>query len=285
MNQAPASTTQPLTESVRKLVDSGKIALPPLPTLVNRLMDLLSDERNASSKQVARLVETEPAVAATLLRWANSAAFGGLTPVSSLAIAIARLGFREVTSAVTTIAHSGHFRSDDPVKTRLLEVLWGHAVAVAMASKRIVTLAGGEPEEAFVAGLLHDTGKLLVLRAVDHLEARENSEITPVVLDELMDVLHTELGHRVLTSWSVPVPICNAALHHHDDEPTAEQPLATRVQAADAVARKMGFHLHPDGDMDLIGLPAVEFLNLTDMELATMMVDLEDDIAAVKRLF
>jgi HD-like signal output (HDOD) protein len=284
MNQVTTSNTQPLTESVRRLVDSGKTALPPLPSLVNRLITLLRDEHNVSSTQVARLVETDPAVAATLLKWANSAAFGGLMPISSLSTAIARLGFREVTSAVTAIAHGAHFQSGDPVKAGLLETLWGHAVAVALTSKRIAHLIGGDPEEAFVAGLLHDTGKLLVLRAVDHLEARDHSEITPVVLDELMNVLHCELGHGVLTSWSVPEPICTAALHHHDEAPPAQQRLVIHVQAADEVARKMGFHIHADPDMDLLGLPSVERLNLTDLELATMMVDLEDDIADIKRL-
>ena len=285
MTTTTATGPQPLTIAIREVVDAGKIALPPLPNLVNRLMELLRDRESVSSKQLARLVGTDPAVAATLLRWANSAAFGGLSPIHDLSLAIARLGLREVTSAVTALAHSGHFRSDDPVKSRILEVLWGHALATAMASKHIAGLTGGEPEESFVAGLLHDTGKLLVLRAVDHLESRGKTEITPMVLDELMNVLHTELGHRILTSWSLPDPICSAALHHHDEEPDADHPLAIRVQAADAVTRKMGFHLHPDSDMDLMGVAVVECLNLSDLELATMMVDLEDEIAEVRRLF
>jgi HD-like signal output (HDOD) protein len=285
MSPNSAATTQPLTDSVRRIVDGGKIALPPLPNLVNRLMELLKDQDRASSRKVANLVGTDPAVAATLLRWANSAAFGGLNPVSDLSLAIARIGFRQVTSAVTALAHSGHFRSDDPVKSRLLESLWGHAVTTAMASKHIAGLTGGEPEQSFVAGLLHDTGKLLVLRAVDHLETRDGVDITPPVLDELMDVLHTELGHRTLASWRVPEPICHAALHHHDEEVDPDHPLAVRVQAADAVACKMGFHLKPDPEMDLVSLPAIEYLNLSDIEMASMMVDLEDQIAEVRNLF
>jgi HD-like signal output (HDOD) protein len=170
MNQTTAATIQPLTDSVRRLVDSGRIALPPLPGLVNRLMDILRDQDRASSRKVAELVGTDPAVAATLLRWANSAAFGGLSPVSELSLAVARLGFRQVTSAVTTLAHSGHFHSEDPMKSQVLESLWVHAVATAIASKYIAGLTGGEPEQSFVAGLLHDTGKLLVLRAADYLE-------------------------------------------------------------------------------------------------------------------
>jgi HD-like signal output (HDOD) protein len=285
MNQTPTATTQPLTDSVRRVVDSGKIALPPLPNLVNRLMELLRDQDGASSKKVAQLVGTDPAVAATLLKWANSAAFGGLNPVSDLSLAIARLGFRQVTSAVTTLAHSGHFRSDDPLKSRLLESLWGHAVTTAMASKQIAGLIGGEPEQSFVAGLLHDTGKLLVLRAVDYLETHGGTDITPPVMDELMTVLHTELGHRTLASWSLPEPICYSALHHHDEEIDPDHPLAVRVQAADAVACKLGFHLKPDPELDLISLPSVDYLNLSDIEMASMMVDLEDQVAEVRKLF
>lgn len=285
MNETPTTTTQPWTDRVRKVVAAGKITLPPLPNLVNRLMGLLKNRENVGSKEVARLVETDPAVAATLLKWANSAAFGGLTPVTDLPLAIARLGFREVTSAVTAIAHNGHFQSDDPAKAEILEALWGHAVAVALAARHMARLTGGQPEISFVAGLLHDTGKLLVLRAVDHIQSREDSEITPAALDELMDVLHTELGHKVLTAWRVPEPVCDAALHHHDEILKAERRLAIKVQAADTIARKMGFHIHPDADIDLTEQPAVEYLNLSDLELATMMVDLEDEIVEIKRLF
>ena len=285
MSQTSAATTQPLTDSIRRVVDAGKIALPPLPNLVNRLMELLRDQDRASSRKVAELGGTDPAVAATLLRWANSAAFGGLNPISDLSLAIARLGFRQVTSAVTALAHSGNFRSDDPVKSGLLESLWGHAVTTAMASKYLAGLTGGEPEQSFVAGLLHDTGKLLVLRAVDYLETRDSLDITPSVLDELMNVLHTELGHRTLASWSVPEPICHAALHHHDQEVDPDHLLSVRVQAADAVACKMGFHLKPDSELDLISLPTIDYLNLSDIEMASMMVDLEDQVAEVRKLF
>ena len=63
MNQSSTSTTQPLTDSIRRIVDAGKIALPPLPNLVNRLMELLKDQDGASSRKVAELVGTDPAVA------------------------------------------------------------------------------------------------------------------------------------------------------------------------------------------------------------------------------
>jgi HD-like signal output (HDOD) protein len=285
MIDSGTATSQPLTILIQKAVERNGISLPPLPELVTRLTQILEDEARASSKQIAQLVRNEPAVAATVLRMANSVVFGGLHPISDLSQAIARLGFKQVTSVVTAISHRGHFKSEDPVKKTLLQTLWSHAVATALAAKRLAGPTGGDPEEAFVAGLLHDAGKLLVLKGVDHLEnQKEPVQVTPVVLDELMDVLHAELGHKTLVAWRLPEPICNVALHHHDDDLEACDPLTIRVQAADAVARKIGEHPKPEPDLDLLDQPAVEHLNLSDIELASLIVDLEDEIAEVKRL-
>jgi HD-like signal output (HDOD) protein len=279
------TTSQPLTERIRKLAEQGKISLPPLPDLMIRLADVLKDESHASSKRIADLIRNEPAVAATVLRWANSAAFGGLHPISSLPPAIARLGFRQITSIVMTLSHNGHFKSESPDKMKSLETLWGHAVTTALAARHLAGPTSGEPEESFMAGLLHDVGKLLVLKGVDHLETRKPDEqITDVVMDELMDVLHTELGYKALVSWHLPESICDVAMRHHEEDIDRSQTLILRVQVADAIARKIGEHPKPDPNLDLLDLPAAEQLGITDIELATLLVDLEDEIAEVKHL-
>jgi putative nucleotidyltransferase with HDIG domain len=267
------------------MTKGGRISIPPLPELVNRLQTILNDEARTSAKRIANLICTEPAVAANILKLANSAAFGGLQRISDLPQAIARLGFRQVASVVTTLVHRGHFDSRDPLKAQVLRILWGHAVATALASKHLAQLTGAEPEESYVAGLLHDTGKLLVLKAVDHLQkADKASQITPALLSELMDVLHTELGHETLRSWNLPEPICDVALRHHDQSLELSESLIIRVQAADAISRKIGEHLDPKPELDLLGLLPVEQMNLSDVELASLLVDLEDEIAEVKGL-
>jgi len=273
-----------LTDQIRKAVEQGRLSLPPLPELLTKLNALLADEARTGAKRVAQLVRNDPAVAAAVLRMANSAFFGGLHPISDLSQAIARIGFRQVTSVVTALAHGGHFESKDPRKREMLQCLWGHAVTTALAAKRLAAITGGDPEQSFIAGLLHDVGKLLVLKHADHIEATTRSvSITGPVLAELMDVLHTEMGHRILVAWHLPEEVATVALRHHDD-PEGADLLVVRVQAADAVARKMGEHPTPDPGMDLLHVPAVEQLNLRDIELASLMVDLEDQIADIKSL-
>jgi putative nucleotidyltransferase with HDIG domain len=285
MTEDTVSTEQPLTVQIKRVIESRGISLPPMPEIISRLQKILSDEARASSKKIADVIRTEPAAVTTLLRMANSAAFGGLQKISDLSQAIARLGFKQVTSAVTTLVHRGHFESQDPLRAEMIQTLWGHAVATALGARHLAELTGAEPEESYVAGLLHDTGKLLVLKAVDHLQkAGKASQITPALLCELMGALHTELGQETLRSWNLPEPICNVALRHHDEGLKLSESLIIRVQAADAISRKIGEHLEPNPELDLLELHAVEQMNLSDVELASLLVDLEDEIAEVKGL-
>ena len=285
MIEQTSTIAEPLVGKIRRAVERGEIHLPPLPQVVSQIEGLLADGSQASTKRIAELIRSEPAMAATVLRMANSAAFGGLHRISDLSHAVARLGFRQVSSVVTALAHSGHFRSKDPGMEPMLKTLWGHAVSTALGAKRLAESMSADPEESFIAGLLHDTGKLLVLKAVDCIESEKKpSNVTPAVLDELMDTLHTELGHQTLVSWHLPEPICQVALRHHEEELDFEEMLTIRVQVADGITRKIGEHPKPEPDLDLLELRSVELLNLSDLELASLIVDLEDEVAEVKRL-
>ena len=280
----PDNDSQPLIQKIHDAVMSGKVSVPPLPEIGSRLLRLLQDEDHADARNVAAMVHQDPAIAATLLRLANSAAFGGLRPISDLSHAIARLGLAQVTSLITSLMHKGHFDHPEPAKKALLRALWDHAIATAVAAKALTAVTGGDPEESFLAGLLHDVGKLLILKGVDWLETEEGVQMTPTVLDEMMETLHAELGCRTLQEWNLPEPICRAALEHHNDEVESEDMIEVRVAAANAIARKLGAHPHPEPDLHLVGLPAMERLGLGDIELATLIVDLEDEIADVTQL-
>lgn len=285
MRLTAATEAPPVAVQIRALVQKGELSLPPLPELATRLLALLRDEDRADLNSAGALIENEPVMAASVLRMANSASFGGLRRLDNLGEAVGRLGLRQVSSLVTAVSHRGHFESSDPERTRSLRTLWDHAVATALVSKSLAALQGAELAESFLAGLLHDTGKLLVLKGADHLEARAGA--TPLgagAVEELMDLLHCELGHLTLTQWRIPEPICNVARRHHDATP-GDDALLARVQVGDAVARKLGASLHPDPELNLLEVPAVEVLDIGDLELAALMVDVEEEYDRVRQLF
>jgi len=274
-----------LTGRIRGIALEGQITLPPLPEIGAKLLGLLEQDSRASPGSVAELIRLEPAIAATILKTANSAAFGGLQAITDLTHAIPRLGVAQVSSIVTALVHKGHFDHSSSDKQALLRVLWDHAVATAITARHISGMCGGDPEQAFLAGLLHDVGKLLVLKGVDFLEeSPETVNITPSVLAELMTDLHAELGQRVLMEWNLPEPITQVALRHHEEQPGTEEALLIRVQAANAIARSVAAHPDPQPDLRLSEVAAVEQLGLSDVELGALLVDLEDELGEAKQL-
>ena len=285
MNTSAATDAGTLVETIRSAASKGELVLPPLPALASRLTNLLKDEEKCDAHAVADLLKNDPATFATVLRVANSASFRGLKPITDLGQAIARLGLRQVGSIVTAISHKGQFQSGHPDRAKLLEALWDHSVAVALGAKRLAVLGRADGEQAFLAGLLHDTGRLVVIKWIDEAERRSPTmHFTADLTDELMETLHAELGHRTLIAWKIPEPICGVALNHHLEHVPADDLLLLRVQAADAFARKLGSHMKPAPELDLLEIPAVESLRISELDLAALMVDLEDEIAHVRSL-
>lgn len=274
-----------LTDRIRKAVEADEVELPPLPELVIKLRELLADDR-ADVRKVTELVRNEPAVVASLLRFANSAVFGGLRPITDLNQAIARLGLKQVSSLVTAMQLKDQFSESDKERAAILKLLWDHSVACAYFSQRLAERNGTvDAEQAFLAGLLHDIGRLIVLRAVDHLEGADGTRITGPVLDDLMTAMNNELGHLTLTRWKLPEILAEVALRHGEESASDDPTLLTIVQAADVMSRKMGFHIDPDPELELLDEAAVDNLDLADIELATLMVDLEDDFSQVREMF
>lgn len=238
MFRLKASQARNIVEHIEEAVCRGELALPPLPQIATRLTNMLLDEEHVHLGRVAELMHADPAIAASVLRVANSASFGD--PCSNLNQAIFRLGLRRVGVLVTAIAHKNYFVYLHPERAEILQTLWNHAVASGLAAERIAAMDDNDPKEAFLAGLLHDVGKLLVLRGIHDLEARSRGpRFEPASIEGLMEFLHAELGHAVLSSWGFPEPICQVVLRHHESTVPAEDILLLQVQAADLIASNL----------------------------------------------
>ena len=284
MMEAVQQTGSSLASQIQELVEADEVQLPPLPEVAIKVQEILSSD-NADTRELDRLLSQDPAIVAALLRLANSAAFGGLRRVEGLGMAIQRIGMRQVGALVTGLSLKGHFGGGTGIKKELLEVLWDHSVTSAFAARAIARQVGFDPEKAFLAGLLHDCGKVLVLTAVAHLEAG-GQDISPTreLFIELMDELHADLGFKVLTEWKLPEDIAEVALHHEEAVEGGDD-LILSVQAANLITRKLGFHLDPDETTSVVDDPVMEGLGLDDLAVATLMVDMEDHLLEMKQLF
>ncbi|MEO7966274.1 MAG: HDOD domain-containing protein [Gemmatimonadaceae bacterium] len=265
-------------------MEEDSVQLPSLPAVVVKARELLSSE-NLNARALSNLLEQDAAIVAALMRLANSAAFGGLGRVDNLKTAIQRIGHCQLAPIITGLGLKGAFRHPQPEKARILEVLWNHSVTTAFAARAIASRVRIDPERAFLAGLLHDCGKVLVLSVLDALEAKgEAVGVTDETRRELMSALHCRLGHRVLVSWNLPDDVASVALRHHEKAGPGDGLLLV-VQAANLITRRLGFHPEPDPNLRVVTDPSIEELGMTDMQVATLMIDMEDHLAEMQRLF
>jgi putative nucleotidyltransferase with HDIG domain len=279
-----ATTRESLATRITQLVDADKVSLPPLPKVVLKARELL-ESANANAKTLGELLSQDGAIVAALMRLANSAAFGGLGRADNLHSAIQRIGQRQIGAIVMGLGLKDQYRPTNAAKARVLEVLWNHAVTSAFAARSIAARIGIDPERAFLAGLLHDCGKVLVLSALEQLrDRRDVATLSVGAVHELMQALHCELGHRVLKEWKLPDDVAEVARVHHD-RTMSDDGLVLTVQVANLITRKLGFHLKPDPTLSVVENPIVAELGMTDMQVATLMVEMELHLEEMRRLF
>jgi len=245
-------------EAVMNLV-SKLDRVPSAPALYFRMVEALHDPR-VTLNQVSRIVEQDPGMSAKILQLANSAFFGLGHPVANLFDAVSFLGVDTIKSLVLGAhAFSQYEASNLPGVS--LEALRSHSLHCAVLARQIA-LSQCAPaklaDEAFIGGLLHDTGKLVLAsnRGADYgcalRGAKERHESTVTAEENQFGCNHAEVGAYLLGLWGLPVPVVEAVALHHRPQDSAESRFSptAAVHLADALAHY--------GDDDLDGCPVPE---------------------------
>ncbi len=273
-----------LGQLVEAEIQKGDIELPVLPEVAVRVRELVAHEGDIAD--IVTVIEQEPAFAAAVLRYANSVAYAGLREIVDLRQAVTRLGLQAVEQTILSIAARNAFRSDQPEDERLFRSLWDHSIVTALAARRLASrVSGVGPELAFLGGLLHDFGKVLILHCAASLRKRlgHPSGLSETALLEFFDSLHCKVGDNLFNKWNLPVEIRDVARRHHDEKFVDPQDrLIATVAFADGVAAKLGASLRPDPSLSLLDRPAASLVRIDDVRLASLLVDLEDDILRVR---
>jgi putative nucleotidyltransferase with HDIG domain len=192
--------------------------LPTIPGVLARILQLV-DAESTNGRELIEIIEHDQALTGKMLRLANSAFFGQSRRVATIPRAVVLLGFSTVRNLalgvkVWDVLGSGVARAR-------LEELWAHGVAVAIAAKALTArLRAGDPDEAFTAGLLHDTGRLVLAMKLGEeywvtVGGATESQAVESIESAAYGASHAEVGAWLLEAWSLPPAIIDAVREHH----------------------------------------------------------------------
>lgn len=233
-------------------LDDGEIArriheLPPLPrALTEALRVVRSDSLSAGG--CVQAIEQDAVLAARMLRLANSPFYGACGRVSSVGDAVRLLGLRTVASVVVAVSMHSLLARWHEGDSHLFQAYWQHAVATATAARELASAAGVDPDEAFLAGLLHDLGRLVLAVFVPGPARLARAHAMTEDIDprdaeaRFIGRAHDDVGAAVAGHWLLPEPIVAAIGLHHAPPPAAEcstAALAAVTHVADAIAHAM----------------------------------------------
>ncbi len=234
--------------TVRRAIYARIHELPTLPAVIPRILALVEDP-GTSARDLSEAIGHDPALASTVLKVANSAYYGFRREVASLERAVALLGFNMVRSLAASIGVIRSLPPRTPGSVFSREGLWAHSVAVGTAARAMALRADRVDGEAlFLAGLLHDVGKV-VLDVFFPAEfgralavAAGSGEPLHRVERAVLGTDHAEVGGMLLARWNLPEAIrVPVAAHHAAGPPPGACPDALGVLgAADAMARELG---------------------------------------------
>lgn len=223
--------------------------LPTLPAIVGQVMQTIADPQS-SAQDLMEVINPDQALTVKILKIANSAFYGRVRKTGTLEQALIVLGFEEVRNLVVSMAVFNNFRRLNAPPLFEVGKFWEHSFVCGLAARIIaeeLKLPGGE---LFVAGLIHDIGKLAICMVVPQvfckvLEADESKDLkTSVAEQHLLGVTHAEVGAVLAKRWMFPGDlVAGIGFHHRPAAGPAKTPYQMIVHLADLIA-----HMVSDAD-------------------------------------
>ena len=221
--------------------------LPPMPVVATKVLQLVESGK-ADAAEISRAISSDPAVSARILKISNSTFYGCRRKIQTLAEAVVVLGHNTLKGLAVAASLKEIYKPAGQIEN----MLWEHSFGAALAAKII---AGHTPQvsadEAFLAGLFHDLGKIIMnLREKEKFQkVIERCYNEMLMFEEVEKTVfpytHAELGAYVLEKWNLPEDLITAVMLHHtfafpDPENIYQQNMTAITSLADLICVKLG---------------------------------------------
>jgi HD-like signal output (HDOD) protein len=253
--------------------------LPTIPVVAMKVMQLIESE-SATAEELAKVVASDPAVAARVLKISNSSFYGCQRQIQTLSHAIVVLGSATLKSLVVAASVKQVYQPYGLTE----KMLWEHSFGAGLASRMIAreTRMASE-EEAFLGGLFHDIGKIIMntmnkQQFQDVMQRCYNDGLTFEEAErQLYPYTHAEVGGLVIKKWNFPDMLMHAVLNHHTFEfeeidDTCQINLTCVVGLANLFCHKVGIGIRePDECLDLLQTVPAMRLGLDKLRMDALL--------------
>lgn len=278
MQATPATPCERLDTLLNERIERGAIDVPLMPRVASEVLAMVYDP-NAEAAKLAALIHQDQALAAHVIRVANSPAYMPRNPVVSLQHAVAMLGMNLLSEiAFTTSLKNAAVKV--PGFERETKLLWRHSLASGAYAKEVARMRRFNVESAYLCGLLHGIGKPTVLQTVAALAKEYTLTVDPGALGPLLEGYHTRVGSMIATKWALPQQVAETiSFYEHYEHATAARQECMTTCLADRLAT----HLLQPEVMDETAVrdhPVYVDLNLYPKDIDELL-KLKDKVASV----
>lgn len=262
---------------LKKKILSNVKDLPPMPQTVVKAREIMANPKS-DFQELAKLFETDQAIATKILKLANSPYYGMSGKVSSIQRAALVLGHKTLGELINMGGTASLL--GDRLEGYGLDAgdLWKHSLAVAFGSRIIADRMAPElSNDAFTSGLIHDSGKLILNQYVSEKwelfeEFMADGQHTFLSAEkEILKIDHSEVASEVCKIWNIPQPVTVAIRYHHQPSQSKGNQLAYIVHVADAISMMSGMGLGIDGTLYQMDDKAMEILDLQEQDVNDIM--------------
>ena len=224
-----------IAAAVLAALEGNQLELPTLPDMALKIRDLI-DDPNVSAERIVHLLSADPVISGQIIKAANSAAYSSGNPVGNLQGAISRLGYRMLRSMVMSITMTRLFEAGSPRISQQLKKLWEHSREVAANSYVLARQqAHLNPEQAMLAGLVHDIGALPLYIYAE----RHDAHLDEATLGRLIRKFAAPVGTRLLQSWNFPQDLVEVVSGHENLQRANDSGIADYVDVVTVANMQM----------------------------------------------
>jgi len=266
--------------------------LPAMPHVASKVLELAGNPDTTAAK-LQQVISDDQAMAARILKIANSALYGCSRKIKTLTDAIVMLGFNTIRSLVVTSAARNMYLKGGKSMGLKERLLWEHSMGCGIAARLLVQMRHPQlAEEAFLAGLMHDIGKLVLNQyasdAFDRVvqDVYNEGRMFLEVEQELLGFDHTEVGAMLVSKWKLSTQLEEAIRHHHNaDAFSVDRPVLCYLDLANNLCKREGVGFIELPDLDLMALKSTQVLGFNSGELEAMRVRLRETLESEMEIF